>query len=266
MIKIAIVGILLAIAIPTFLNARAARGLKCLEHLLALTAGTLPAGTVCPYSGKAYASAPGDAVACPDAAGHLDSRPLFRRTPEGWKLEQTLAAYAGGPIEIGGGTAEVEQADHRTTLRLARGGAVFHVVAWIFLLALGLPALLFLGLAALLFRKKEWGVGGSCFAGAAVFGVLVLLLLASYTARTSFVVDRAAATLTRVEHKFGRPWSTTPYAGCLGVVPVPTTSPGRRMLQLVHAPGADGKRTTPLEVISAERLDLADWLNRALLP
>ncbi len=266
MIAVTLVAIIAAVAIPTFLKARAARGPNCLEHLLSLTAGSLPAGSSCPYSGKAYAGSPGDAVACPDAAGHLDSKPRFRRTPEGWRLEQTLSAYAGGPLEFGDGKTEVEQAEGRTTLRTWKSGIFHHVAAWIFLIALGLPALFLFGLAARLLLKAEWGAAGAVFAGAAVLAVLLALLLAAYTSRTSVVVDRAAATVTRVEHKFGRPWSTTTYAACLGVVPVPATSSGRRMLQLVHAPGADGKRTTPLEEVSADRLDLADWFNRALLP
>jgi hypothetical protein len=204
-------------------------------------------------------------VACPDAAGHLDSGPRFERSPEGWRLEQTLAAYAGGPVEFGDGRTEVEQGDGRLTLRTWKDGLLFHIAAWIFMISLSLPALVLLGLAVRFLLKGDAAGAGGASACAAVFAVLVGFILATYTSRTSFVVDRAAATVTRIEHKFGRTWSTAAYAGCLGVVPVPTTGSGRRMLQLVHAPGADGKRTTPLLEIAADRLDLVDWLHRALL-
>ncbi len=267
MIAVTLIAVIAAIAIPSLLNVRAARGSTCLDHLLSLTAGALPPGTACPYSGKAYATSPGELVACPSPADHLDSHPRFVRAKEGsWRIEQVLPAYAGGSVELGEGRTEVEQTEARVTLRTWKAGILHHVVSWIFLILLGLPALLLLGLAAGLLLKKEWSAAATASGGAAVFAVLVALLLGTYTSRTAFVVDRAAATVTRVERKFGRPWSSTTFAGCLGVVPVPTSSSGRRMLQLVHARDADGKQTTPLEGISADRLDLADWFNRALLP
>ena len=267
MIVVAIIGILAAIAIPSFLNYRAARGEKCLGHLLTLSGGSLPAGTTCPYSGKAYPTSPGDLVACPAPAEHLDSSPRFLRTKDGvWKLEQTLPAYAGAPLEFGNSAFEIKETPQRVSILIKPGGLVRYVFGPIFLLGLLVPTLIFLVASFLAFRKKDAGEGLGALVGALFFGVSFAFLLNGWGSSHEYVVERGSARVTRIEHFLGRTWSETSTAACIGVVPVPSSAFGRRELRLVHAPDAAGKRLTPLETIPAARLDLVDWFNRALMP
>ena len=71
MIVIAIVLILLAIAVPAFLDRHAYRDNACALGMLSASAGKT--GEVCPVSELPYAS--GERVACPSKEAHFPTKP-----------------------------------------------------------------------------------------------------------------------------------------------------------------------------------------------
>lgn len=252
-ITIVILGVLAAIAIPSVLGYRARRGTTCLNHLVAAMDGKRPAGAACPYTQTAYAAA-----ACPAPSGHLDSSPRFVKTADGaWRLEQTLPAYAGKPLELGPASAEargnsIHVKPHGFTKYLL--GPLLTLV----LVAIWIVCAVWLGMAI---KSREWP--------AAIFPLITLAAMSGfvYGASTSFAASQVwtfeKGRVVRTDYLFGSRRGEQAWTGCLGVVPVPTSNGGRRGLQLVHAE-RDGRRTTLLDTIPADRLDIAAWINKAL--
>lgn len=258
MIMVVIIGILAAIAIPNVLAFRARRGTTCVGHLVAQMDGKRPADAACPYSGTAYAA--GDVAACPTPTGHLDSSPRFVKAADGaWRLEQTLPPYEGKPVELGSAASETRG----STVHVRPHWGLKYLLGPVLTLVL---AALAIGCAVLMvgaLRLKSWGGAAWCVLG------LALLIFLGYGATTSVAASHELTfekgRVTRVDYLFGSRRGEKVYAGCLGVVPVPDSSGGRRGLLLIHAE-LDGRRSTLLETIPAGRLDIVTWIHRALRP
>jgi hypothetical protein len=255
MIMVAIIGILAAIAIPNILAFRARRGTTCLNHLVAQMDGKRPAGAACPYTDAAYAA--GDVAACPTPSGHLDSSPRFVKAADGaWRLEQTLPPYEGKPVELGSAASETRG----STVHVRPHWGVKYLLGPVLTLVLAALAIGCVVLTVGALRLKSWGGAVWCSLG------LALLVFFGYSATTSFAASHTWTfekdRVTRVDYLFGSKRAETSYAGCLGVVPVPFSNGGRG-LQLVHAE-RDGRRTTLVDTVPPDRLDIAAWINRVL--
>ena len=263
MIVVAILGVIAAVALPFFLRSEAKAAAGCLDLLLAPKAGA-----ACPSSGTPYAPAEVDGVrtvACP-APEHLPSAPRLVRAKDGtWRLEQTLPGYAGGAVELARGSAEIQESPGRLQIVERASGFVRWVVGpagSFLLLVLAVVALVTFGIAA---WRKDWPNLGTGLVAAVLFGWGGLSCLFSACGRREIVFERAEARVTVSERLLSATWSTKTYAGSLGVVPLPDS--GGRALHLVHAPDPATLRRVELPLrLPENRLDLADWLNRALAP
>jgi len=91
MIVIAIIGILMAIAIPKFLNATAWRkGISCLENIIQIVEGTDDSTIQCPISKLPYPPKKTGVVSCPDPKQHLHTKPRFILEGNNWIFKQDL--------------------------------------------------------------------------------------------------------------------------------------------------------------------------------
>ena len=91
MIVIAIIGILIAIAIPKFLNATAWRkGISCLENIIQIVEGTDDSTIQCPISKLPYPPKKTGIVSCPDPKQHLHTKPRFILEGNNWIFKQDL--------------------------------------------------------------------------------------------------------------------------------------------------------------------------------
>lgn len=258
---IIIVGILAAIAIPQFIKLMDKRATTCLGNILAQADGPLPKETVCPFSKKAYGG--GDVPSCPEPAKHLESNPRMVRPKDGPpRLEQTLPAYAGGPIELKNGRIEVQTHPGRAAVLVLPAKFARYFGGPVLLTLFGVWALVAAARFAWGLWKKNWESAILNFLGLAFAGGISTWLIMGFATSHEWVVERSGARVTRVEYLFGSRRSEHTLANCLAIVPAKAVG-GHRLL-IVHPPGPDGNRFTPMEMIPEDRLDLADWFNRAL--
>ncbi len=269
MIVIAIIGILAAIAIPNLIAWKEGRNGRCVEHLAALTNGSLPAGTVCPKSDKPYAVAKRgetDLIACPAPEKHLESAPEFVRTKEGvWRLQQTLPPFAGEAPEFGAGRLDVNQSPGRVSLHVLPSGFSRYFLGPLFfvvLVAIVLTCLWQLGSAI---RKRQWLAVVFPAIGVAAFCALGYWELSSFTSSYEIVFERSPSRVTRIDYFLGSRGAETVYSDCLGLIPTPGVGARPAALWLVCSSKNEPRRAVQLDTIPAKRLDVAQWLNRALL-
>jgi hypothetical protein len=256
MIRIVIVSILLAIAVPAWLNWSAGRSRRCLENLAKAASAPLPAGTSCPVSGKPYGAS------CPAPEGHLDSAPKLIRTGSAWRLEQTLPA-GSGDWELGDGVVEASETPSELKLRLHARTPLRKVLAVVFFAGLGIGALACTVLAIMEFRHKESP------APALIAALICLPFLGGlawwWGSGQTYVIAKGSGRLLKQVTLFDRVRSESAVEGCIGVVPVRAPSWLERRLVLVHADGKGGLALTDFEEVPAGRTDLADRIQRALV-
>jgi len=260
-----VTGIVAAIAIPIFLQYTSRKGRTCLENLAALTEKPGEKKS-CPACDKPYAvssTKETETVSCPAPADHLSSSPRFVRAAGGaWSLEQTLPPYTGEPIEIRTSAVEIQETPGRTSVFVKPSFFSRWVTGGFLVLFLGILALVFLGAALqALIKKDRATLWGGLFA-MTIPSVLLYFVAGSYFSSHEFVFETGSGRATRIDYVWGSRRTETLYKGCLGVVP---TGTAMLRLDLVHAPDAEGRRVTTLGDVSANRLDLARWFNRALL-
>lgn len=259
---VVIIGILAAIAIPNYIKFLDKRAVACLGNLLAQADGALPKDAVCPYGKKAYA--PGDTLACPEPDQHLQSNPRLVRTKGGpWRLRQTLPAYAGRPIEVKGSRVEVQTHPGRTAVHVLPGKVMRFFVGPLIFVISGLITLGCLAKFLWMLWTRKWEESIPPALGMAVLGVITYVSMMRCAASHEWIVERSGARVTRVGYLFGRRISEKTLSGCLAIVP--TRASGGHRLQVVHPPQADDSRTTALELIAEDRLDIADWFHHALI-
>jgi hypothetical protein len=91
MIVIAIIGILMAVAIPKFMNATAWRkGISCLENIIKIVEGTDDSTKQCPISKLPYPPKKTGIISCPDPKQHLHTKPRFILENNNWIFKQNL--------------------------------------------------------------------------------------------------------------------------------------------------------------------------------
>jgi hypothetical protein len=269
LVVVAIIGILTAIAIPTWLAWREGRNTTCVDSLAALTAGPLPAGTVCPKSGKPYAVAlrgEDDVAACPSPEKHLDSAPEFVRSKGGaWRLRQTLPAYAGAPLVFSAGSLDVKESPGRAALHVRPGGFTRYVLGPLFFLIIaGIVVACLVGVGQAIWTRKG-AEGVFPLLAALALGALGYWELKSFACSTEFVLERSPARVTRIGYFLGSRSSEVVYSDCLGFIPASGGANQPAGLHLVYSPAPDARRTILIDKIPAKRLDVAQWLNLALL-
>jgi hypothetical protein len=261
LVVVAIIGIIAAIAIPTLLKAMDKRAETCLGNIATLTDGPLAKDTVCQVSGKPYAG--GDTPACPEPDKHLPGNPRLVRAKEGpWRLEQTLPPFSGTPVDFMHGRLEVKEHPGRAAVLVKPGGFARFFFAPLMCLIGTVVAALFTGAFFYHLWIRKWGDAVGPFFGALIFGVVGYVAMLGFALSHEWVVEREGARITKVEYFWGKRSSEKTLTGCLGVVPA--RGGGGYRLFVLHPPQPDGKRITPLEVIDHDRLDVADWFNRAL--
>jgi hypothetical protein len=267
-VVIVIIGILAAIAIPSFLNAVKAARARCLTNIVALADGTLAAGAACPASKKPYAVALKDGVevaSCPDPAGHLDSAPQLVGQKGGpWILQQTLPAPTADALQLLGVRADVVETGETVTIGIAHAWySRWLLMPLFFLFCLAVVIACIVGIVILL-KEKGWGGIVMALIVGTLFGFGVYATGLAIAGTQEYRLERAGARLVKSTFLFGSKTSEETVSGCYGVVPVIGPSDDRRNLVVLHPPDKAGARQTTLGTISAQHLGVAARLDRLL--
>jgi hypothetical protein len=178
-------------------------------------------------------------------------------------LEQSLPAYAGGPVELADARLEVNESPGRISVLVKPGIFTRYVLGPFLFLFCGFWTLIIGSSWIDALKAKYWSGAVLPSAGLLLLGLLTYGTLFLSVTSHEWIIERGR--VTRVDYFLGRRGAVKVLEGCLGVVPSAEIGPPPMALRLVHAPDASGKRTTVIEAIAKDRTDLAQWINRVLL-
>jgi hypothetical protein len=167
MIVVAIIGILAAIAIPSFFKARdemlAGGPVACLQNMLQIAEGVDPTELECPVSKKIYTvthSDRRDVLVCPDPEQHLSYSPHFFREGGSWRFTVELpkaAPLRGQSMEFATWTKaySIENGTEQILVRIRRRGLLRFVWSPVLLLV-GVGLAFVLGIALITGALELW--------------------------------------------------------------------------------------------------------------